>query len=149
LAAALPLLIGCGVDGVMTEAPRNAAAVLVQSDMESDLEGVAVSRETFALGSSLTSVGAVPISAASDTYLRGGEIFLSVNVAGASSTQLIEVKWLAPDGHVLRRDARDAGSGTKYVAFSSGQTDGWTPGPHRAVVLIDGRSVSEKAFALL
>jgi len=138
--AALPLLMSCGVDAVNSAATPRHTAAIVEMDLVS---------ETFALGSSVTPIGAVPEDAASENFLRGGEVFLSVNVTGASTAQTVEVQWLAPDGSILRRDARVVAEGTKYVALSSGETKRWTPGAYRAVVVIDGRRVTEKAFGLL
>ncbi len=139
VAASLPLLLwGCGVD-------RGSGKVVQQSIVITET----ISRETYALGTAITDRGAVPARAIGETFLRGGEVFLSVNVSRASSDQLVEVKWIDPTGQVLHRDVRRAPRGTGYVAFSSGATSSWPPGAHRAVVLIDGRSVSEKSFTVM
>lgn len=137
IAAFLPL-IGCGVDRGNGEAVQHRVAV-----RES------VSRDTFALGTAVTPRGAVPQNAAGDTFIRGGEVFLSVDLSRASTDQVVEVKWLGPSGQVLLRDERRAPQGTRYVPFSSGRTAEWPLGAHRAVVLIDGRRVSEKAFTVM
>ena len=138
-AALVPLLSwGCGVDhgrvGVMQQ------RVVLANE---------VCRDTYALGTQVTTSGAVPQDATAETFLRGGEVFLSVDVSSASTEQLVEVKWLDPAGQLLHRDARRAPRGTGYVPFSSGETVRWSPGSHRAVVVIDGRSVSEKTFTVL
>lgn len=137
VAAFLPL-IGCGVDRGNGEAVQQSVATTES-----------VSRETFALGTAVTPRGAMPQDAAGDSFIRGGEVFLSVNVSRASTDQLVEVKWLGPSGQVLHREERRAAQGTRYVPFSSGRTAEWQPGAHRAVVLIDGRRVSEKAFTVM
>ncbi len=137
VAAFLPL-IGCGVDRGSGEAVRQSVAVTES-----------VSRETFSLGTAVTPSGAVPKGAAGETFTRGGEVFLSVNVSRASTDQLVAVEWLGPSGEVLHRDERRAPQGTQYVSFSSGGMEEWPPGAHRAVVVIDGRRVSEKAFMVL
>lgn len=108
-----------------------------------------VAPDTFALGTAVTSRGAVPQAAASETFRRGDEVFLSVDLSGVSSDPLVEVKWLDSYGHVLHRDVKHAVQGAHHLPFSSGATARWMPGAHRAVVLIDGRAVSEKAFSLL
>lgn len=136
--AAFVPLIGCGVDRGSGEAVQQSVAMTES-----------VSLETFALGTAVTPRGAVPQDAAGETFIRGGEVFLSVNVTSASTDQVVEVKWLDPSGEVLRRDERRAPQGTRYVPFSSGRTAEWSPGSHRAVVLIDGRRVSEKAFTVM
>lgn len=139
VAASLPLLlIGCGVD-------RGRGAVVQQSVVLAE----EVSREMYALGTEVTTWGAVPKNAAGETFRRGSEVFLSVNVNSASTDQSVEVRWLDASGTLLHRDVRLATEGTGYVAFSSGETSRWMPGEHRAVVLIDGRSVSEKPFTVL
>ena len=139
VAAFLPLLMwGCGVDRGRDKAVRQSVVAAEE-----------VSRETYTLGTEVTPRGAVPADAAGETFLRGGEVFLSVDMSRASTEQVVEVKWVAPSGEVLRRDARRAPQGTAYVPFSSGKTASWTVGTHRAVVLIDGRSVSEKLFTVM
>lgn len=106
-------------------------------------------RDLYALGTALTPAGAVPRDAVGETFPRGGEVYLSVNVAGASSEQEIEVRWVGPDGKVLRRDEVAVPVGSDYAAFSSGDTDVWRVGQHRAVVVINGRKVSERTFDVM
>lgn len=140
VAALLPLLVGCGVD-------RGSGKTLQQSAAATDAEVIAA--ETFALGTAVTSHGAVPQDAAGETFTRGDEVFLSVDLSGASTDPLVEVKWVDPSGKVIRRDVRHELKGAHHVPFSSGATARWMRGAHRAVVLIDGRAVSEKMFSLL
>jgi hypothetical protein len=139
VAAFLPLLMwGCGVDRGRGKAVQQSVVLAEE-----------VSRDTYALGTELTPRGAVPADATGDAFLRGGEVFLSVDMSSASTDQLVEVRWVAPSGQVLHRDARRAPQGTAYVPFSSGRTASWPRGTHRAVVLIDGRSVNEKLFTVM
>ena len=138
--AFLLLAAGCAVD--RGDGNTTNAGVAVASVEEP-------SPETFALGTAVSAEGAVPQQAVGETFIRGGEVFLSVDVQSASTDHTIEVKWLDPQGRVLRRDARRAEQGTRYVPFSSGATADWPRGAHRAVVLIDGRTVSEKLFAVM
>jgi hypothetical protein len=139
LAAFLLLAGGCAAD---------------RDDAETANAGVEVaevgtaSPETFALGTEVNALGAVPENAAGEIFPRGGEVYLSVDASGASSDQKIEVRWVDPQGRVLHQAARRAPQGTRHVPFSSGATASWPPGEHRAVVLIDGRRVTEKAFAV-
>ena len=137
VATALPLLVACGAD-------RGRSGAAAQSAVAEE-----VSKEMYALGTEVTPGGAVPKDAAGETFRRGSEVFLSVNVNSASTDQKIEVKWLDPAGEVLRRDERHVTRDKNYVPFSSGETATWPRGEHRAVVLIDGRSVSEKPFTLM
>lgn len=139
LAAFLLLAGGCAADRDADESSNAGVAVA---------EVGTASPETFALGTEVNAVGAVPENAAGEIFPRGGEVYLSVDASGASSEQKIEVKWLDPHGRVLHHDARRAPQGTRHVPFSSGVTTSWPPGEHRAVVLIDGRRVTEKAFAV-
>ena len=118
-----------------------------QSIAATDTE--AVSHDTFALGTAVTSHGAVPLDATGETFVRGGEVFLSVDLSGASTDPVVEVKWIGPMGDLLRREVRRAREGTDHLPFSSGATAEWVPGQHRALVLIDGRSVSEKLFTVM
>jgi predicted small secreted protein len=142
VAVAVTLLTACGAD----RGDGKAVQAVQQSAAASE---TLVSPETFALGTAVTAQGAVPQDATGEIFLRGGEVYLSVDVSGASSDQNVEVKWVDPEGIVIRRDARLATRGTDHVPFSSGQTAQWRSGPHRAVVLIDGRTVSEKAFRVM
>ena len=138
VAASLSLLLmGCGVD--------RGNDVAQQSVVPTE----EVSREMYALGTEVTAWGAVPKDAAGETFRRGREIYLSVNVRSASTDQEVEVKWVDPSGRVIGRDARHADRATDYVPFSSGDTSQWAPGAYRAVVVIDGRSVSEKSFVMM
>lgn len=138
MAILLPMLAGCGVD-------RGSEKAYVQSPVTQDEPAA----ETYALGTAVTPSGAVAAKSTGDNFIRGGEVYLSIDVSGASQAQTVEVRWTDPSGRVLRRDAREAARGTHYIPFSSGRTSNWPPGEHRAVIMIDGRRVSEKAFALL
>ena len=61
--------------------------------------------------------------------------------------QRVADEWLDANGGVLRREARHVGHGTRYVAFSSGRVS--ASGNYKAIVVIDGRRVSELPFAVL
>ena len=106
-------------------------------------------RDLYALGTSVTREGAVPADSTGETFRRGGEVYLSVNVQGASVEQEIEVEWVAANGRVMRRDEVEVPKGSRWAAFSSGETQAWPAGEHRAVVTINGRRVSERPFSLL
>ena len=93
--------------------------------------------------------GAIPQRATGDSFLRGQEIFVSVDVSGASTQHDLEVRFIDEEGKVLARFTRRAPRGTGHVAFSSGPTTRWRIGPHRALILIGGRAVNEKVFQLL
>ncbi|HEY0370912.1 MAG TPA: hypothetical protein VGD79_02870, partial [Thermoanaerobaculia bacterium] len=81
VAAFVPLLmVGCGVDRGSSKATQQSVALVED-----------VSPETYALGTALTPRGAVAASATGEMFLRGGEVFLSVDVSGASSDQVVEV----------------------------------------------------------
>jgi len=135
--AALSLLCGCSARHSKKDVSSSA-----QSDRPA-------AKETFALGSELTADGAVTQEAATDEFKRGGEVFLSICTKGASTDQTIKVDWIDPAGRVIQSQTRIAPRGAHYIAFSSGRTGGWRAGEHHAVVLIDGRRVSEKTFGLL
>ena len=133
----LSVLSGCGVQSKNRNVSSSAVAM------------TAPAKETFALGSELTADGAVTQEAATDEFKRGGEVFLSICTKGASTDQTIKVDWIDPAGRVIQSQTRIALRGVHYIAFSSGRTGGWRAGEHHAVVLIDGRRVSEKTFGLL
>lgn len=139
-AATLPLLIGCGVDRGHPRAVKQSAAAV---------DTAPAARDTYAIGTAVDAHGAIPADAAGETFRRGGEVFVSVDVSSASTDQDIEVKWLDDGGNVLRRVGRRVPRGTRHAPFSSGRTAGWHRGPHRAVILIDGRTVSEKSFGVM
>ncbi|HEX6176744.1 MAG TPA: hypothetical protein VF057_00185 [Thermoanaerobaculia bacterium] len=133
------LSAGCVVDRGRPGAAERASAV----------EPVETAKDTYAIGATVTPQGAIPREALTEQFPRGGEVYLSINVTGASTDQEITVQWLRPDGKVIREDAMDAPEGTSFVAFSSGPTDQWQSGEHKAVVLINGRRVSERQFQLI
>lgn len=134
------LLVACGVN-------RGGQEVQQQSLVEE--EAVSPSPETFALGTELSESGAVAARGASDSIIRGGEVYVSIDVNGASTGQTIEVQWLDPNGDVIHSEQRMVPKQQRYVPFSSGRTKDWKPGSHRAVIVIDGRRVSEKSFDVM
>jgi hypothetical protein len=139
LAALLLLPVGCGVEPKAAKTANAGVAVVSEE----------ASPETFALGTTVNAQGAVPAQATGETFLRGGEVYLSVDVRSSSTDHNIEVRWLDPQGRVLHRAERHSAQGTPYVAFSSGRTARWRVGSHRAVILIDGRRVTEKPFSVI
>ena len=137
---AVLLAAGCGAERKEAKLEQSSSAV----------PGAGTpTQETFALGTALTRAGAVSREATADSFLQGGEVFLSVNLNGATAEQEVEVRWVASDGEVLQTHSRNAPVGATYLAFSSGPTQSWPEGDHRAVVVIDGRAVSEKPFRLI
>lgn len=105
--------------------------------------------ETYAVGTQVTSEGAIAEDSSGDSFRRGPGLFLAIDVASASIDQKISVDWVDPLGRVMHREARNVGEGTRYADFSSGDTSGWKPGPYRAVITINDRVVNETRFALL
>jgi hypothetical protein len=138
VAALLPLLMACS-----DHSEKPAAS---QPQPQGDL---ARSRDPYALGSTVDLAGAVPEDAEGETFVHGGLVFLSVHLDGASTDQALQVDWVGPNGKVLHHEERAVGRGASWAAFSSGTTNTWPDGEHHAVVRIDGRKVSEKAFTLL
>ena len=104
---------------------------------------------TYALGSEVNSDGAIPRGASSEAFRKGHEVYLSVNVVSASTAQKIAVEWVDAAGQVVRRDQRDVPVDRMFVAFSSGSTGTWPSGTGRAVVIIDGRRVTELPFEIV
>lgn len=139
LALLLPLLPGCDID-------RGTGATSTEPVV---VDTTAPVPETFALGTRITPSAAVPQDAATDMFPRGGEIFLSVNVRGASTEQKIAVEWIAPNGAVMAKTEQNVPQQADYVAFSPGATHRWPAGQHRAVVIIDGRRVAERPFGVI
>lgn len=142
-ASLLPLLfvtvVGC-VDRGEARTFREAVA---------DSRSAEATPQTYALGTELNVDGAVPRSAAGETFTRGGIIYLSVDVASASSAQQVGVVWRGPGGGELHRETRHVPRSARYVAFASGPTATWPRGACKAAVLIDGRVVAELDLALI
>ena len=136
--AAVALFVGCSGD---PDAAARHQSVAVETPEPAN--------ETFALGSVLTSAGAVPQESAGESFTRGGEVFLSVDVTSASRDQNIDVQWVDAQGRIVRKETRKVPEGSRYAAFSSGRVIASTPGRHRAVIIIDGRRVMEKPFSIL
>ena len=107
------------------------------------------SPEVFAIGTALTATGAVAENSTSDSFRRGPELYVSVDVTSASTEQTIDVEWLDPRGTRVHAARRIVSRKNGYATFSSGPTHTWKPGEHRAVITIDGRRVSEKPFSLI
>jgi len=138
-AALCALLLGCAVDH-RSPAPQKQTIVADAPDP---------SPETYALGWAVTVDGAVPKDAAADAFARGREVFLSVDASGAMTDQTIEVQWLDAAGRVVRKEMRHVPIGAAYVAFASGRDATANAGAGRAIVVINGRRVSEKTFRVL
>lgn len=141
-AAALLLLVAVVGRSNSGRKPVRAARAAVNT-------AAALARDPYALGSALAPSGAVPADATIDSFARGQDVFLSIDVSGASTDALIEVKWVNADGAVERAESRHVPEGARYAAFSTGATSHWMPGPHRAVVVINGRKVTERTFGVL
>jgi hypothetical protein len=136
-AALLPLVIACGV----VRPEKKAVTTTAQP--------VKAAGATFAVGTSVTRDGAVTAESTGDTFHRGPEMYLAIDVASASVDQKIEVDWIDPAGRIVRSEARNVREGTHYATFSTGNTRMWRPGPYRAVISINDRKVNETTFALL
>ena len=139
--AALALAAGCAGDRGVNDVKKTESAMVVADTAEP-------SQETYALGSTVSASGAVPKDASGETFIQGGPVFLSINVDGASIDHEVEVQWVAPNGRALRQEQRRVPRSADFVAFTTGSTDGWPVGQHRAIVVIDGRKVTEKRFLL-
>jgi len=137
-AAVLLFLVACGVDrGGGKQPPQNASTTTAEP-----------AAGTYVLGSSVTPEGAIDESAAGESFVHGGPIFLSIDVSGATTAERIEVEWIDARGRVVHRDERVVPQGTGYAAFSAGRTAHWPPGAYRVVVIIDGRRVNEQPFSI-
>ena len=133
------VLVGCADS-------RTRDVVVEQAMMETMSPRV---ERTFALGSEVRADGAIPLGSSSDSFAKGHEVYLSVNVTSSSSPQTIAVEWVDPAGQVVRRDQRDVPADRSFVPFSSGSTAAWPHGGGRAVVIIDGRRVTELPFSIV
>jgi hypothetical protein len=136
-AALLPLVIACGA--VRPEKTTETATA----------QPVKAAAGTFTVGTSVTREGAIAADSAGESFHRGPEMYLAVNVASASSDQKIVVEWVDPAGRVVRSEAQNVPEGSRYATFSTGNTSRWRPGPYRAVISINDRKVNETAFGLL
>lgn len=137
--SSLLVLVGCADS-------RTRDVVAEQAAMETMAPRV---ERTFALGSEVTAEGAIPAGSSSDAFAKGHEVYLSVNVTSATTAQKIAVEWVDSSGQVVRRDQRDVPVERSFVPFSSGSTAAWPQGEARAVVIIDGRRVTELPFSIV
>jgi hypothetical protein len=137
-AALLSLLSGCA-EKQLTSKSQQAAI----------LEPAKPTHQMYALGTEITPEGAVSARSSGDSFVRGGEVYLSVNVTSATSPQKIEVEWRDAKGNVTDREAQVVPSTARYVAFSPQHTAEWLPGDHRVVVMIDGRKVTQMDFRMM
>src|SRR5512140_3847452 len=106
-------LASCGIDRAMPHEERPSATVTQPAEP---------SPRTFVLGLQLTPSGAIAEDSAADAFTRGNVVFLSVDVSGASTDQLIDVEWSDAHGHVLHQERRTVPPGPRHAAFSSGRT---------------------------
>lgn len=142
LAGSLTVLCSCAQDSVADEptpSTRNAPSYVIADPAE----------DTFALGSKLTTGGAVASPSVQETYNRGENLFLSVDLTGSSQRKReVEVRWQSNKGEVRRNRGVYDARRRRYATFESGMTGAWRPGAYRAVVVIDGRQVAERPFQL-
>jgi len=140
IAAAMVLLASCGIDrGEKKAHPQSTSSAGPASSAAG----------TYVLGSSITREGAIAEGADSEAFVRGGPVFLSIDVSGATTDHTIEIEWVDPLGAVLRRDRRLVPQGARHAAFSTGSTAPWRPGTYRVVVVIDHRLVNEQSFSVI
>ena len=138
--AALAVAASCAGDRGVNDVKKAQSAMVADT--------TPASQETYALGSTVNAAGAVPKDASGETFIQGGPVFLSINVDASSIDHEVEVQWVAPNGHPLRQEQRRVPRSADFVAFTTGGTGNWPVGEHRAIVLIDGRKVTEKVFQL-
>ena len=137
IAAAVVLLAGCGADrGEKKAQPHDTATADPAAG-------------TYVLGSSVTGEGAIADGTDTEAFVRGGPIFLSIDVAGATTDQTIEIDWIGPRGRIFRHDRRLVRQGARYVAFAADSTARWVPGTYRVIIMIDGRRVNEQSFSVI
>lgn len=136
-AVLLPLMSACAVDNGGSRSPQ------------ARVEPAAPTQRTYALGTELTPEGAVAMRSTGDTFVRGGAIYLSVDVSSASVEQRVAVEWRTAEGALVARAEKHVPQAARYVAFESGATEAWPVGDHRATVTIDGRKVTELEFTLM
>jgi hypothetical protein len=134
------------VVGVVGCVDRGEARTLRAQDAIT--ETAVASQGVYALGTSLNREGAVARDAVSESFGRGGEVFLSIDVRSASADSTIGVIWHGPAGVVLHRESRDVPKSAHYVAFSAPTTH-WPRGECTAAVVIDGRVVAQLPFTVV
>ena len=137
-AAALSLLSGCAEEQLSSN-----------TQQASVLEPASPTHQMYALGTEITPEGAVSARSSGDSFIRGGEVYLSVNVTSATNAQKIEVEWRDAKGNVTDREAQQVPASARFVAFSPEHTAEWAPGDHRVVVMIDGRKVTQMDFRMM
>jgi hypothetical protein len=136
-AALLPLVMACGAARPATKEP------VASTDTVRPVVA------TYAIGTSVTHEGAITADSAGDSFRRGPEIYLAVDVASASTEQTINVQWIDAIGTVAHQETRVIKDAADYADFATGDTTSWKAGPYRAVIRINDRVVNETHFALM
>ena len=107
-------------------------------------------QDSFALGSATTIDGAVTRESESSQFVAGSSIYLSVKLEGSDEETMVKVRWLGPEGDLLKEETKRVNPNWMHFAsFQSEADKGWKPGGYRTEIIIDDRLVATREFEIL
>lgn len=87
------------------------------------------------------------VTAATETFRPTDTIHVSVITAGSAPSAGLTARFTYQDGQLVNESSQTiAPTGSDATEFHISKPDGWPAGNYRVEILLDGRSVSTKAF---
>ena len=137
-AVAFAAFIGCAQNQVPPERPTG----VVEASQQDTIDAV------FAIGSEIASNGEIVDKGEEKSYLKGNDVFVSVDVASASAASTVGVVWQDAQGRPIAQQRRQVTPEVDRVWFKKSTTP-LSKGNYTAVVVINDRAVSEHPFEVL
>ena len=82
-------------------------------------------------------------------FRRTETIYASVRTTGTAPSATLVARWTFQDGQVVSEDSRSiTPNGTAVTEFSVSKPDGFPAGNYKVEIMLDGRSVGTKDFAV-
>jgi len=86
------------------------------------------------------------VSAPADTFSPADRIYVSVVTEGTADEVALGARWLRAEERLEETVQRIAPEGTAVSEFHVLNPSGWTPGPYRVEILLDGHVVADRTF---
>jgi hypothetical protein len=98
------------------------------------------------LGSEVDAAGEIPVEAQSEEFAPGQPVIAAVPVDSLPAGTQVQVRWIAPDGSVAAEGPQTVAAGPDHLTFRLSRR--LPPGAYAAEVVIDGRQVASRSFAV-
>jgi hypothetical protein len=98
------------------------------------------------LGSEVDAGGKIPVEARSEEFAPGAPVIAAVPVDRLPAGTQVRVRWVAPDGSIVAEEPQTVAAGPDHLTFRLSRR--LPLGAYRAEVVIDGRPVASRSFAV-